>query len=185
MYYSAIGLLAVLILLIENQDVLMNLGGAFEKPAWRAYRRFLFAVLTYYVTDILWGILESRRLAALLFADTTVYFIAMATGVVLWAEYTVAYLDEDSGFGRFLVYAGRFIAGFITLLVVINIFALILSDSNASIVLALGYVCVYITYVFFDRREGMTPSRVFIKIVTLLLVLAVFVSSSLMLRTVL
>ncbi len=74
--------------------------------------------------------------------------------------------------------------GFIYACVVINIFALILSDSNASIVLALGYVCVYITYVFFDRREGLTPSRVFIKIITLLLVLAVFVSSSLMLRTV-
>ena len=143
MYYSAIGLLAVLILLIENQDVLMNLGGAFEKPAWRAYRRFLFAVLTYYVTDILWGILESRRLAALLFADTTVYFIAMATGVVLWAEYTVAYLDEDSGFGRFLVYAGRFIAGFITLLVVINIFAPVLftvDSAGAYRVLPFRYV---------------------------------------------
>ena len=72
MYYSAIGLLAVLILLIENQDVLLNLGGAFEKPAWRAYRRFLSAVFAYYVTDILWGFLESRKLGALLFADTTV-----------------------------------------------------------------------------------------------------------------
>ena len=51
MYYSAIGLLAVLILLIENQDVIRNLEGAFEKPAWRVYRRFLFAVLTYHILD--------------------------------------------------------------------------------------------------------------------------------------
>ena len=33
MYYSAIGLLAVLILLIENQDVILNQESAFEKPA--------------------------------------------------------------------------------------------------------------------------------------------------------
>ena len=70
MYYSAIGLLAVLILLIENQDVIRNLEGAFEKPAWKVYRRFLIAVLAYYVTDILWGVIESARLPGLLFADT-------------------------------------------------------------------------------------------------------------------
>ena len=97
MYYSAIGLLAMLILLIENQDVIRNLEGAFEKPAWKVYRRFLFAVLAYYVTDILWGVIESAKLAALLFADTTVYYIAMAVGVLYWVEYTVVYLEEYNG----------------------------------------------------------------------------------------
>ena len=62
MYYSAIGLLAALILIIENQDILKNAKGSFEKPAWKVYRRFLYAVLVYYITDILWGILESRKL---------------------------------------------------------------------------------------------------------------------------
>ena len=90
MYYSAIGLLAVIILLIENRDILLNRSGAFELPAWKVYRKFLFAVLVYYITDILWGILESRRLAAALFADTTIYFVAMAVGVLFWAQYTVA-----------------------------------------------------------------------------------------------
>ena len=72
MYYSAIGLLAALILLIENQDVIRNLEGAFEKPAWKVYRRFLFAVLAYYVTDILWGVTESAELATLVSVDRTV-----------------------------------------------------------------------------------------------------------------
>ena len=83
MYYSAIGLLAVLILLIESHEILLHPKDAFERPAWKVYRQFLFAVLGYYVTDILWGVLESRKLAVLLFADTTVYFIAMAAGVLL------------------------------------------------------------------------------------------------------
>ena len=122
MYYSAIGLLAVLILLIENQDVLRNAKGTFEKPAWEVYRKFLLAVLAYYVTDILWGFLESRKLTALLFADTTVYFIAMAVGVLFWVRYTVTYLDGKSEFGMLLVYAGRIVAGMITALAAINFF---------------------------------------------------------------
>ena len=60
MYYSAIGLLAILILLIENQDILLNRGAARVRPAWQAYRHFLFAVLAYYVTDTLWGALEAE-----------------------------------------------------------------------------------------------------------------------------
>ena len=134
MYYSAIGLLAVLILLIENQDVLMNLKGAFEKPAWKVYRRFLFAVLAYYVTDILWGFLESRRLPGLLFADTTVYFVAMAVGVLFWVQFTVAYLEEKNSFGQFLIVAGRVVAGLITLLAVMNIFEPVLFTVDAQAV---------------------------------------------------
>ena len=126
MYYSAIGLLAVLILLIENQDVILNQEGAFEKPAWRVYRRFLFAVLTYYILDIFWGVIESMKLPNLLFANTTFYFIAMAVGVLFWVEYTVVYLDEESGFGKSLVLAGRVLAGFITVFAVVNIFTPVL-----------------------------------------------------------
>ena len=122
MYYSAIGLLAVLILLIMNYDVLLQRREAFDKPAWRAYRRFLLSVLVYYVTDILWGLLESRKLAGALFADTTVYFIAMAAGVLFWTQYTVVYLDEKNAFGRLLLTAGRIIPGAITLLSLVNIF---------------------------------------------------------------
>ena len=134
MYYSAIGLLAVLILLIENQDVIRNLEGAFEKPAWKVYRRFLFAVLAYYVTDIFWGVIESARLPGLLFADTTVYFIAMAVGVLYWVEYTVVYLEEQSGFGHILVWAGRAVAGIITVLALVNLFTPVLFTVDSECV---------------------------------------------------
>ena len=45
MYYSAIGMLAVIILLIENLDVLINRRGAFGAKEWKMYRFFLFSVL--------------------------------------------------------------------------------------------------------------------------------------------
>lgn len=143
MYYAAIGLLAGLILLIENQDILLKRSDAFALPAWRVYRRFLFAVLIYYVTDILWGFLESRKLATLLFADTSVYFAAMAAGVLLWTQYTVTYLDEKNWFGKFLVYAGRILAALVAVFAVVNLFVPILFTVDADCVyraLPLRYV---------------------------------------------
>ena len=122
MIYSAIGLLGIIILIIENQDILINHNKAFHTPAWKVYRQFLFSVLIYYVTDILWGILEENKLDRLLFTDTLIYFVAMAMGLMLWTKYIVTYLDEKNFFEKFLLYSGRVIAGAVTLLSVINIF---------------------------------------------------------------
>ena len=122
MYYSVIGILAAIILLIENYDILFTRNEAFNKPSWKAYRLFLAAVFVYYVTDIIWGIFESLKLPVLLFADTVIYFGAMAAGILLWTEYTVRYLNEKNLFCNILVFAGRSIAAATTLLSVINIF---------------------------------------------------------------
>lgn len=126
MYYSAIGALAILILLIENMDVLLGRISNADAPARKTYRWFLCAVLFYYITDVLWGVIESNKIAGLLFADTTVYFIAMAAGLVLWTKFVALYLQDDGSFGKFLVYAGRVISGALALLSVINVFTPVL-----------------------------------------------------------
>ena len=122
MYYSAIGTLAVLVLLIENQDLLFRHVKAFEQRSWQVYRRFLFAIFIYYVTDILWGIIESHKLTTLLFIDTTVYFFAMASCIILWTLYVVTFLDDKTGFGRAIKIVGEIIATIITVLTTLNIF---------------------------------------------------------------
>ena len=131
MYYSAIGLLAGLVLCIVNWDILRH-AQAFDKPAWNIYRRFLFAVLAYFVTDILWGILEYKKLSTALFVDTTVYFMAMAAGISFWADYIVAYLDQKSTFGRILLYIGRGIAGVVFGATIVNIFKPVLFTVDSS-----------------------------------------------------
>jgi len=131
MYYSAIGVLAMLVLLIVNWDVLHK-SQVYDKPAWIVYRRFLFAVLAYYVTDVLWGFLEYKKLSTALFVDTTVYFMAMAVGLSFWAEYTVAYLNEKSKFGRALVYSGRIAAAVIVCLNIANIFTPVLFEVDSK-----------------------------------------------------
>ena len=132
MHYSAIGILAVMILLIENHDILLNRHGALELPAWKVYRRFLLAVLVYYVTDIVWGIAEASKMPLTLFIDTSVYFIAMAAGILFWTQYAVSYLEEDTAFGRFLINAGRVFAGLVALATVVNTIAPVLFTVDAD-----------------------------------------------------
>ena len=166
MYYSAVGVLAIILLLIVNHDILLNRSADFRKPAWKVYRRFLFTVLIYYIADVLWGALEYRKLALLLFADTTIYFVAMAAGVLFWAQYTIVYLEDRTAFGKLLVYAGRFIAGFISILAIVNIFAPVLFTVDSDCV----YRALPIRYVMLACQ------------ILLLLLISIFATTSIVRR---
>ena len=106
MTYSIIGILAAFLLLIINRDVLWHREAGKTALNQKYYCRFLVGVLCYYVTDMLWGILDARRLVGLLFADTTVYFVAMAAAVMLWTRYVITYLEGKNVFGTLLYHAG-------------------------------------------------------------------------------
>ena len=134
MYYATIGALAILVLLIENNDILLKRSRNAQNPAWKDYYRFLIAVLVYYVTDVLWGIIESFKLAVMLYIDTTLYFIAMACGVLFWTQFVVSYLGEKNRYGRFLRYAGRIFACAEMALVGLNLFVPILFSVDAQCV---------------------------------------------------
>ena len=122
MYYSVIGILAFLFLIIENQYTLFKAKRISSSPSHIIYKRFLLTVAVYYVLDVLWGIFEELKLARLLFIDTSLYFVAMAVGVLFWTSYTVTYLEEKNVFAKFLVYSGRIFAAVVTVLVVTNCF---------------------------------------------------------------
>ena len=107
MTYSIIGILASILLVIINQDIILNHDGHALTKTQRNYRLFLMGVLVYLVTDLLWGILDSNHLTALLFADTSIHFAAMVGAVMLWTQYVVSYLDTGSAFERMLQIAGR------------------------------------------------------------------------------
>ena len=122
MTYSIIGILAAMVLLISNRDIFWKGGVKEEGQTGKSYRLFLVGVLAYLITDALWGILEQHRLTAVLYADTTVHFAAMAGAVMLWTQYVVSYLDEGSFFEKFLKYAGRAFFGFELVVIIINFF---------------------------------------------------------------
>lgn len=65
-----------------------------------------------------------------------------------------------------------------------NLFSLILCDSNASLVLALAYAIVYLIYIFFADKTGLSASKIIFKIIALVVVGTFLVSSALVLRTI-
>ena len=122
MTYSIIGILAIIVLFITNRDALWITDGAKTTYIQRIYRGFLLSVASYYITDAMWGILDAHRLTTLLFIDTTLYFAAMATAVLLWTQYVIAYLESGTSFDSMLRYAGWSFFGFEIIVIVLNIF---------------------------------------------------------------
>lgn len=134
MYYCAIGVLAILVLLIENYDIVFKRNRDLVKKEWIFYKYFLIAVLCYYLTDVLWGLFDEFKLFYPLYVDTVFYFLAMASGVIFWAKYVVKYLSENNVYGKILTgfSIGFFICVF--LLLIVNFFCpiLFLIDENSA-----------------------------------------------------
>ncbi len=105
MTYSIIGILAAVLLLIVNRDVLWP--NRKLTATQRNYRLFLYGVMAYYVTDLLWGILEAKGWIPALYADPVVHFAAMAAAVMLWTQYVISYLEGGSVVEKILHLTGR------------------------------------------------------------------------------
>lgn len=122
MYYSSIGILASLILLITNYDVLIKYSHKNIMPAHHSYRKFLFSVFAYYVTDLLWEPLSAYKILNVLFVETAVYFVVMAISVFLWTQYVIIYLNEKNRFTKILKYTGILFLILQIVILIINFF---------------------------------------------------------------
>ncbi len=122
MYYSSIGILALLILLITNYDVLKISNKKELTPALIAYKRFILSVIIFYCSDILWGAFYNLKIRPLEFIDTNLFFITMMLSVFLWIRYVIAYLEEKKLFSKILFYTGASIFVFEIIVLIINIF---------------------------------------------------------------
>lgn len=95
MYYSSFCILAIILHIIINRDVLKN--GKKEEaggPRYR-YRQFLLALQGFYLADMLWGFLVEYKLRIFAYADTMLFFLAMAFSVLLWTKYVVAFIGRN------------------------------------------------------------------------------------------
>ena len=152
MTYSIIGILAGVILVITNRDVLWLTGSPESVPILRKYRSFLLAVFAYYITDALWGILDAHRLTSLQFLDTTLYFVAMAVLVLLWTRYVIAYLEGKTAFAAMLWYGGWAFFGFELIVIISNLFYPVMfwfDESGVYHTAALRHVTLYVQILMF------------------------------------
>ena len=114
MYYSGIGIVALILHFIINREAL---GKIDEQPgiekAWikeaKRYRYFLISAALYYVIDVAWGILyEYHHIPALfplIYWDTVFYFIFRFLTMLTWICFVAAYLDKRKRPSRALLYA--------------------------------------------------------------------------------
>ena len=122
MNYSGTAILALLVHIIINYDVLRNAHYRAGTPAANAYRGFIFGVMMFYLSDALWGLLYDTRINALVFGDTVLYFFAMAISVFVWTRYVIRYLNLKNRFVSVLSAMGWIFLGLIALMQVLNLF---------------------------------------------------------------
>lgn len=121
MYYGMIGIISIIIHLIVNHEYFRNKEEKSEVN--KVFKRYIWAVLAYYITDVVWGIIYSMHVpASIIYIDTVFYHVAMASTVVLLCRYVTTYLKLNTAFGRFINKFGIIFAIFEMTLLFINHF---------------------------------------------------------------
>ncbi len=114
MYYSTIGVLALILLFITNRETFGKARALFHKEehvqqAVVRYFYFLIAVTFYYLADIAWGLLYAHHdipdLFPYIYSDCVLYFSFMFLTMLTWIRYIVAYLDKRGKRSKALLYA--------------------------------------------------------------------------------
>ena len=122
MYYASIGMLSLAVLIIINFEILFFNQREKNRMTKSRYRHFLYGVIIYLISDVLWGILYGQRIIVLAYADTVLYFLSMVVSVLLWTRFVVMYLKNKKVFGKFLICAGWTITTYEIIVLIINFF---------------------------------------------------------------
>ncbi len=132
MYYSSFGMLSIVIHCIINYEILIKPRIADSAEMRVKYRQFLYSVLVYYVSDVLWGALYELRIIPLAYADTFIYFTTMVVSVLLWTRFIIEYLNVKSAFSIILYYAGWIIFFYEMITLIVNFFVPIVFSFEAG-----------------------------------------------------
>ncbi len=145
MYYASFGILALILHVIINFDALRKNRKEISSVPLLRYRQFLYGIMIYYISDIMWGFLEESRIVVLAYADTVLYFASMALCVLLWARYVVDYAGRKGAKSTALLYVGWTMLLFIIISLIVNFFRPFIFDFNAEE----GYIPCPARYVIF------------------------------------
>ena len=151
MYYASVSLLAIVVHLIVNGAILSRKRSESPEHVIR-YKLFLIAVLLYYITDALWGILYQFDLRTLCFLDTITYFVAMALSIYLWMRYVVSYLNRRNFFTTLLMLSGWVVILFEIICLMLNFKYPIMFSFNGNGEYMTGYarhITLYIQVLMF------------------------------------
>ncbi|MBO4366873.1 MAG: GGDEF domain-containing protein, partial [Clostridia bacterium] len=156
MAYSIVGIIAVLVHLIINEDVLFRHGRPVS--AEKEYRYFLVGVILYHASDALWGVFHAAGWHTLLYVDTVVYFLLVAVSVLLWTRYVLVYLGGKNVLGKVIFGVGIAFAVLLAGFLLVNFFdPLIFTVTEAGEYIpapgryvVFGFQIILFTLVFID-----------------------------------
>lgn len=122
MYYASIGVLSLIIHVIINFEPLKKRNSHRVKLSQVRYRHFLYAVMLFYISDILWGWFYEQHWIVPTYIDTMLFFISMGASVLIWTRFVVAFIDNQGRFGVLLKAGGWMIFTFQLVTLIINFF---------------------------------------------------------------
>ena len=122
MYYASIGLLSLVIHFIINFEALKRRKSHRIRLSQVRYRHFLYVVMLFYISDILWGFLYEQRWIVPTYIDTVAFFISMGASVLLWTRFVVAFIENEGRFRILLMAGGWLIFTFQLVTLIINFF---------------------------------------------------------------
>ena len=122
MVYTSIALLALMVHLIVNYSAIRNRHYRNTKPSGKAYRGLILSILAFYLFDALWGVLYEQKLIRAVYADTVLYFIAMAATVFMCTRYVICYLNEKNFFISLLSVSGWVFLCYMGAVLLLNFF---------------------------------------------------------------
>ena len=122
MNYASIGVIAFLVHIIINYDVLIRAKEAEKNPSHLYYKIFLFCVLAFYIFDSLWGFVYDLKVPLVAYVWTELYFVSVAITVFFWTRFVINYIQKTNYFTTLLKYSGIIFLGFEFLVLAINLF---------------------------------------------------------------
>ena len=152
MYYSSIGVLALIMHIIINADTIFRKKESAKIEVRRKYRLFLLAIMTYYISDSLWGVLLDLGIIPLIYFDTVVYFFSMGLTVFMWVRYIAVFLSQNKFWTNVLKAVGWFIFGTEALALIINCFVPIMfsfTEDCEYVASSARYVILYVQVILF------------------------------------
>ena len=122
MYYASIGIIALIVTTIVNLEALRKVEKTHENELRLKYRRYLIALIVFYLSDIAWGMLYELKQIFLTYIDTCIFFVSMVSSVLLWTKTVVIFTKSKTKLVRIFLSAGWLIFTFEIVVLIVNIF---------------------------------------------------------------
>ena len=119
-FYSIVSGIALCVHLIINWHQLVNRPTDKAHVGALEFRHFLVYLSVFFVTDVLWGVFAAFKWPRVLYADTFVFFVAMALSVLTWTRFAATYLDLEGKARAYLLWSGRGMMAFFIAALLMN-----------------------------------------------------------------